>query len=182
MIAALAALAPLVSFADDGYIQSNGDRGFNTGYMITPNTKIELDFELTSVVDNSGKQLLAIESPYDTGSSFATTVPRFEVYVGGITAESGMFSLRGSKSDGTAQVHNLCAADTFRHTMVIDLPASSGHFKLYTNGNEVFSSTNAYTTFLEKNATIPLVCSAKRNATATSPTRPRGTNTGMAPR
>ena len=60
----------------NGYIESTGNLEFNTGCYVGPNTKLELDFALTSIAaGEEGRCLMAIESPNDTGSSYATTLP-----------------------------------------------------------------------------------------------------------
>ena len=37
-----------VSFAEDAYVASNGSQGVNTGYCMTPDTRWEVDFQLTA--------------------------------------------------------------------------------------------------------------------------------------
>ena len=53
---AIASLAALVSSAEDAYVESDGTQYLDTGYCFGPNTKIELDCQLTEVED--GKSLI----------------------------------------------------------------------------------------------------------------------------
>ncbi|MBR3221630.1 MAG: hypothetical protein IKF72_05290 [Kiritimatiellae bacterium] len=123
------------TFGEDGYIESDGTCFVNTGYFIGPNTQIELDFQLTEIVSQC--RLIGIKSP-------ATNVtdpdnPRCEVYIGYDGNGVARFSLNGSKADGTRQAGNYYRAGLERHLIRIDYPASSGQFKVYTNGNLVDS-------------------------------------------
>ena len=183
--AAVISLASNGAFAEDGYIESDGSLGFNTSYYVGPNTKLELDFQLTSLVasTNAGEytdlneRLMAIESPNVPSSSYATTLPRFIVYLGFFNGPK--LSFLGSAADGSPQARNLYDADLGRHTMVIDLPASSDHFKVFTDGVQSFASGNTYGTFLQKTATIPLAlfgeteCSNPDRSGNTFPNRPQ---------
>ena len=140
----------------NGYIESDGNLEFNTGYCVGPNTKLELDFQLTSLAaTDEGKCLMAIESPNDTGSSYATTLPRFLCYVGRVDDKLRL-TFKGSKADGGAQGYNLYDADLNRHTMIIDLPATADHFKLVTEGEQDYASGSLFSEFLQHTATIPL--------------------------
>ena len=138
----------MIASAEDGYIESDGSLGFDTRYYVGPNTKLELDFQLTSLVasTNAGEytdlneRLMAIESPYDV-SSYATKLPRFIVYLG-FYDNKPKLSFKGSAADGSPQARNLYDADLGRHTMVIDIPASSDHFKVFTDGVQSFASGN----------------------------------------
>lgn len=140
----------------NGYIESDGNLGFNTGCYVGPNTKLELDFALTSIAaEEEGKCLMAIESPNDTGSSYATTLPRFLFYVGKVD-EKLRLTFKGSKANGDAQGYNFYDADLNRHTVIIDLPATADHFKLVTEGEQAYASGSLFSEFLQKTATIPL--------------------------
>ena len=140
----------------NGYIESDGNLGFCTGYYVGPNTKLELDFALTSIAaEEEGKCLMAIESPNDTGSSYATTLPRFLFYVGKVD-EKLRLTFKGSKANGDVQGYNFYDADLDRHTVVIDLPATADHFKLVTEGEQAYASGSLFGEFLQKTATIPL--------------------------
>ena len=175
----------MIASAEDGYIESDGSLGFDTRYYVGPNTKLELDFQLTSLVANTNstgytdlnERLMAIESPYDV-SSYATTLPRFIVYLGFYNNKPKL-SFKGSAADGSPQARNLYDADLGRHTMVIDIPASSDHFKVFTDGVQSFASGNTYGAFLQKTATIPLAlfgeaeCSNPDRSGNTFPNRPQ---------
>ena len=156
--------------SNDGYIESDGRLGFNTSYYVGPNTKLELDFQLTSLVANTNgtgytdlnERLMAIESPYDV-SSYATTLPRFIVYLG-FYDNKPKLSFKGSAADGSPQARNLYDADLGRHTMVIDLPASSDHFKVFTDGVQSFAAVTP--TARSSRRPLPFLwrCLARRNA------------------
>ena len=188
MVAAILAgtfTGAMIASAEDGYIESDGSLGFNTSYYVGPNTKLELDFQLTSLVANTNstgytdlnERLMAIESPYDV-SSYATNLPRFIVYLG-FYDNKPKLSFKGSAADGSPQARNLYDADIGRHTMVIDIPASSDHFKVFTDGVQSFASGNTYGAFLQKTATIPLAlfgeteCSNPDRSGNTFPNRPQ---------
>ncbi len=50
---AIATSAALTTRADDAYIQSDGTQFINTGYYVTPATKVELDFAFVDFADTS---------------------------------------------------------------------------------------------------------------------------------
>ena len=43
----------LAAFADDAYVASSGGQAINTGYHLNSNTKLEIDFQITTVVNNT---------------------------------------------------------------------------------------------------------------------------------
>ena len=175
----------MIASAEDGYIESDGSLGFHTRYYVGPNTKLELDFQLTSLVasTNAGEytdlneRLMAIESPNVPSSSYEKTLPRFIVYLGFFNGKK--LSFLCSAADGSPQARNLYTADLDRHTMVIDIPAESDHFKVLTNGEQSFASGSTYGAFLQKTATIPLAlfgeteCSNPDRSGNTFPNRPQ---------
>ena len=123
----------LVAAAEDGYIESDGSCFVNTGHFIGPNTKFELDFQLTEIVSQC--RLVGITGPGPTTTD--PDNPRCEVYIGFDGNGVARFSLNGSKADGSRQAGNYYPADLNRHLLCVDYPASSDQFKVYTNGSLV---------------------------------------------
>ena len=147
---AMMSLAANEALSEDGYIESDGNLCFNTGYYIGPNTKIELDYQLTE--DAVGACILGTWLPQDSATD--TVNPRCMLYIG--ANDGNKLSFSGSKADGTRQAFNLYPTDLGRHTVIIDYPASSGNFKILTGGAEVYNSGNMFSAFLNATAKYPL--------------------------
>ena len=97
----------------DGYIESDGSAGagINTGYFFGPQSKVEIDFQLTEEVNQC--RLFGA-----TGSQNNDTNPECECYIG---SNNGLkFSYICGKSGNARQANNFRATDTQRHRIVLD--------------------------------------------------------------
>ena len=126
MAAAAAALAAVAAFAEDAYIESDGNLRFNTGYFIGANTKLELDFQLG---DNpSGNPALMGVLNHD--EAYGTNEVNLTVYLGGNSGNRWL-NVFGRSSNGDKSNANLCQIDGNRHTLVVDLPSKDGSGEPY---------------------------------------------------
>ncbi len=109
--------------AEDAYIESDGTQFMNTGYYPSGKTKIEVDFQLTSV-----------EVTEDcVFGNYGGNDDNFTVLLYANPAKTN-FQLAGK--DGTWQgVNTKVAIDTARHMVVIDVPKKQG--TLYAPGGLV---------------------------------------------
>ena len=98
---------------DDPYVESDGTSGINLGVMASPNLKIQVDYAMTVVEAGSGGDY----QQRILGQDNSTSYPRISIYVNG----SGNTSL--ASGDGWTAASTGIAADTNRHTAVIDNPA-----------------------------------------------------------
>ncbi len=104
------------AFGEDAYIESDGSdgAGINTGFFVGPQTKIEIDFQLTT---NSQNQVRFFGAK---GTEKSDTDPECECYVGKNGSGTECFSFISGASGGTRQASNLKAIDTLRHRIVLD--------------------------------------------------------------
>lgn len=101
-------------FAEDAYIESDGTQFMNTGYYPGPKTKIEVDFQLTSVKVTED----CVFGNYGGNDDNFTVL----LYA---NPDKTNFQLAGK--DGTWQgVNTKVAIDTARHMVVIDVPKETG--------------------------------------------------------
>ena len=114
--AAAAMLFALPAFGEDAYIESDGSdgAGINTGFFVGPQTKIEIDFQLTT---NSQNQVRFFGAK---GTEKSDTVPECECYIGKNSSNTECFSFISGASGGARQASNLKAIDTLRHRIVLD--------------------------------------------------------------
>ena len=129
LAAAVLIVAPAV-FAEDAYIESDGTQFLVGDYHLQPNAKFELDFQLT-VVSNSYRLFGLAGAGKDATN---TAMPRCELYIGTDAKGVLRFSLNASKVNGTRQAGNFYAADTLRHTIIVDYAASTDQFQVWTDG------------------------------------------------
>lgn len=113
--AAVVAFASSVS-AEDAYIESDGSAGagINTGFFVGPQTKIEIDFQLTT------EDVLQARLFGASGVSGNDAKPECECYVGADTAGTKKFSFICGKSGGERQSSNFKTIDLQRHRIVLD--------------------------------------------------------------
>ena len=99
------------------YIESDGTSGINTGYRMKTNSRIEVDFALTTLEGNV--------RIFGAGSGYEPNLP-LSLYVDGsaATPKDFVFQLGFNSSEHTARwgVHTGIDADTVRHTAILDLP------------------------------------------------------------
>ncbi|HPS08920.1 MAG TPA: hypothetical protein PLG22_15435 [Kiritimatiellia bacterium] len=137
-----------VAFAEDAYVASNGSQGINTGYCMTPDTRWEVDFQLTATTPLQGRIV--------GGDGFS---PNFYVscYING----GGNFSF--GAGDTFQSFSTGLAADTARHTAILDCPAKK---MTYVNAAGVTNWTGTINVACTKTATVPLVLCAVANSAA----------------
>ena len=157
LVAGLAlAVAPAAS-GEDAYIESDGTQGLVTGYCVTTNSRIELDFQL---VDVGGQYRLFSSGPGNIGSN--TTNLQCDCYVSGTEGTPGdKFSFYYTKANGTQKGHNFHPADTNRHTIVVDFTAASQQFQVWTGG-KLTRGYNCEPPFLNNGrSTVPIALFCK---------------------
>ncbi len=83
--------------AEDGYIESEGDAYVSLGHCAGPNTKMEVDFQLTEVEYNT--------KPFGSWGDRAS-IPMFSVYLSHLGDNKQRFSWTYTDLDGTTQALN----------------------------------------------------------------------------
>ena len=139
-----------MALAEDAYVASNGSQGINTGYCMTPDTRWEVDFQLTATTPVQGRIV--------GGDGFS---PNFYVscYING----DGDFSF--GAGDTFKAFSTGIAVDTARHTAILDCPAKK---MTYVNAAGVTNWTGTINVDCTKAATIPLVlCAVASSADVT---------------
>ena len=117
IIGAVAIAAVSLAFADDAYIESDGTSGISTGYRMKTNSRLEVDFALTTLEGNV--------RIFGAGSGYEPNLPLSLYVAGGVaTPEDFVFQLGYTTAEHTTRwgVHTSIAADTVRHTAILDLP------------------------------------------------------------
>ena len=106
----------LTAFAEDAYIESDGSigAGVNTGFFFGPQSKVELDCQLTDVSDSVAQVRLLGAS----GNQNDDTKPECEFYIGRNGAL--MFSFISGKKGNARQASNFYNIDMVRHRIVLD--------------------------------------------------------------
>ncbi|MBQ3340679.1 MAG: hypothetical protein IJG84_02200 [Kiritimatiellae bacterium] len=140
LISALAALAfALPSQAEDGYIESDGSvgAGINTGFFVGPQTKIEIDFQLTESSENQVRLFGA------QGTKNVDTAPQCECYVGKNSSDTECFSFISGQSGNSQQSSNLKAIDTLRHRIVLDFYEAK-EFQVWTGDSKTGKVLNDF--------------------------------------
>ena len=104
------------SYAEDGYIESDGSTGagINTGFFFGPQSKVELDCQLTDVSDSVAQVRLLGAS----GNQNEDAKPECEFYIGRNGAL--MFSFICGKKGNARQASNFYNIDLVRHRIVLD--------------------------------------------------------------
>ena len=140
LISALAALAlASPSKAEDGYIESDGSvgAGINTGFFVGPQTKIEIDFQLTESSENQVRLFGA------QGTKNVDTAPQCECYVGKNSSDTECFSFICGQSGRSQQSSNLKATDTLRHRIVLDFYEAK-KFQVWTGDSKTEKGLNDF--------------------------------------
>ena len=145
------------AFAEDAYIESDGSRGagINTGFFVGPQTKIELDFQLTA---NSQNQVRLFGA---RGANADDSTPECECYVGKNGSGTECFSYICGASGGTRQSSNFKAIDTLRHKIVLDFYGDK-EFQVWTDGSK---SSKALSDFPANRQKYPLTFFCKNYST-----------------
>ncbi len=137
-----------MALAEDAYVASNGSQGINTGYCMTPDTRWEVDFQLTATTPLQARIVGG-----DCGS------PNFFVscYING----AGDFSF--GAGDTFKAFSTGIAVDTARHTAILDCPSQKMY---YINAAGVTNWMGTINVDCTKTATVPLVLCAAANSAA----------------
>ena len=113
---AFSAVAMSAAFAEDAYIESDGSTsaGVNTGFFFGPQSKVELDCQLTDIAD-SVEQVRLLGA---AGTREDDTKPECEFYIG----RNGpmKFSFICGKKGNERQASNFYDIDMVRHRIVLD--------------------------------------------------------------
>ena len=150
-----AILVASASFGEDAYIESDGTREIQTGYCVTTNSRIEMDFQLPDI---ENQYRIFSSGPGNNGSN--TTNLQCDCYVGS-GAGKFLFSIYYTKADGTQKGHNVVEADTLRHTIVMDYTAATKHFQVWTDGT-MSGYYNCEAPFLNNGrSTVPIALCGK---------------------
>ncbi len=157
---ALTMLAVNAANADDQYIESDGTTGISTGYRLKPNSRIEVDFALTTTEQTGGARLF--------GADYNTTTLKIALgFYSGANAGNPywVFGFGSASSGWTAgwpkdSAGSYVSQDLGRHTIVYDFPG--GRHTYYTGGTAVAWQTDSknYT----DEATQPIAIFAAKNA------------------
>ena len=122
----------------DGYIESDGSHGagINTGFFFGPQSKVEIDFQLTEEVNQC--RLFGA-----SGSQNNDTDPECECYIG---SNNGLkFSYIIGKEGNARQANNFRATDTQRHRIVLDFYAAK-QFQIWTGDSVNATTLNPFPT------------------------------------
>ena len=112
----------LTAYAEDGYIESEGDAYVSLGHCAGPNTKMEVDFQLTEVEYNT--------KPFGSWGD-RLSIPMFSLYISYVSDKTDLrFSWDCTDVDGQRQALNFDKADLKRHIISFDAP------------NRTYASTN----------------------------------------
>ncbi len=132
--------------AEDAYIESDGTQGINLGYLTTPKTRYEIDYQMTGIVGQM--------RPFGQAISALSA----ELYIQGTATGSGNVAF-GVGDEWKGQVSGV-ASDLNRHLAVLDL---ANRYCAYT-GKGAYAFTSA--TVCTKTATYPMWLFAKGTSAA----------------
>lgn len=133
--AAAAMVVATSAFAEDGYLESEGDAFISLGHCAGPNTKIEVDLQMTELTFGT----LPFGSYGDALEADELNHPMFELYISHSGDEIPKFSWECSSSEGKRQAMNCDRADLERHVISFD-----GMTRTYASTN-VTSGGSTYT-------------------------------------
>lgn len=151
LAATFAALVSFGAFAEDAYIEANGNQGINSGYYVTPKSRIEVDFQMTTSASGLDYQMRVFGA--DGASGYAS------LYFGDPARNYKL-----GYGDTFTGVY-LAPNDMVRHTVVMDLYRKVGHF--VTDG--VTNNTVTLDAAMTKTGQHPLgILADTANATATT--------------
>jgi hypothetical protein len=148
--------------AEDAYIESNGTGGIDTGYRVKPNTRIAVDFALTTVEGQENGRLF--------GADYNTSVLKMALgfYVGGDNDRSCFVFGFGDTDTGwhggfvKDANGNYLFLDTDRHVAEYDFPR--GRYTYYTDGKAIAWQTDTPDKYTEEATSSITLFSAKGNA------------------
>ena len=139
-----------------GYVESEGDAFISLGHCAGPNTRIELDFELTDVTVGN--------VPFGSYGDSSTGNPQFELFISysSVSDTRPRYSWRFSGANFVLQTMNCDLADCDRHVISFDATT-----RTYTSGSYAYTFNNP---MLNKKSACPLsVFGRSVNSAATKP-------------
>ena len=145
------------TFGEDAYIESDGSNGagINTGFFFGPQSKVEIDCQLTDISDSVEQVRLLGAS----GTKNDDTRPECEFYIG---RNNGLkFSFISGKKGNARQASNFYPIDMVRHRIVLDFYEAK-QFQVWTG--ETKSSTGV-SAFPDKRQLYPISFFSKNNTT-----------------
>ena len=157
LLVCAAALTFTAAFGEDAYIESDGSTGagINTGFFFGPQSKVEIDFQLTTDEANTMRLFGA------AGASGNDAQPEGECYIGSNSAGTQMFSFICAKQ-GARQSSNFKAIDTQRHRIVLDFYEAK-EFQVWTGSSK---SAKALSDYPANRQLYPLAFFCKNYTTA----------------
>ena len=111
LVCAAALTFTTTAFGEDAYIESEGDAFISLGHCVGPNTKLEVDFQLTEVTLDT--------KPFGSWGN-NTTIPMFSLYLGNPGNGTKCFSWDCTDANGARQARNFTVADLNRHIISFD--------------------------------------------------------------
>ena len=114
----------------DGYIESEGDAFVSLGHCAGPNTKLEVDFQLTEVEFDT--------KPFGSWGN-NTSIPMFSLYISHTGDYVARYSWDGTDVDGARQAINCNIADLKRHVISFDASTVTYASTNVTDGGEAYS-------------------------------------------
>jgi len=152
IFACLSLVGAMALMAEDAYVETDytQGQGINTGYCMTPDTRWEVDFQLT---ETTNKQARIVGGDYGSPNFFVSC------YING----AGNFSF--GAGDTFKAFSTGIAVDTARHTAILDCFTKKMY---YINAAGVTNWTGTIDVDCTKTATIPLVlCAVASSADVT---------------
>ncbi len=150
--AAAAMVVATSAFAEDGYLESEGDAFISLGHCAGPNTKIEVDLQITT------NEFAFKEIPFGSwGNNSDSTL--FECYIsyGNATTMTPQFSWEYSTTSGVRKAYNCDVVDQERHVISFDAAT-----RTYKSGDYTYVFSDPV---LDITSTIPMSifgrCSSK---------------------
>jgi hypothetical protein len=169
------AMSAVAGFAqgEDPYIESTGVAGINTGYRMRPNSKIEVDFQLTDTMQIKGGRLFGADFNHvtlKTAIGFFTSDNSQEAGTLCWTFGYGD-SVTGWHGDGWVKDSKgyYLKLDTLRHVVDYDMPA--GKHSFYTDGVAIAWRTDTPANYTEE-ATAPVTIFSAKLSTLVGDERP----------
>ena len=152
-VLAVALAGAMAAAAEDGYIESDGSggAGINTGFFFGPQSKIEIDCQLSADVELQSRLFGAV------GTQNSDTKPECECYIG--SNNGWKLSYICGKAGGARQASNFYPTDTQRHRIVLDFYEAK-QFQVWTGDAK---STKALSAFPANRQTAPITFFCKNN-------------------
>jgi len=141
-------ITKLVFKKQSGYLESEGDAFISLGHCAGPNTRIEVDFELTEIKFGT--------MPFGSYGDSTTGNPLFELFISySSTADQRLkYSWEFSDAGGARQSMNCDLADYDRHVIAFDAPTMT--YTSRKNGEFVSTYPFENMQLLAKTSSVPM--------------------------